>query len=78
MDRPIKKKIKKSTNNYRTCFEEFGKECKELLSARFSGMRGNDIAVALGITRNNVNQKMLVCRNQLKNCCQSHPEYSNL
>jgi len=63
---------------YKECFEAFGKECKELMSARFSGMRGNDIAVALGITRNNVNQKMLVCRNQLKSCCQSHPEFSNL
>ncbi len=63
---------------YKQCFEKLGKECKELMRARLSGLKGNDIAVALGITRNNVNQKMLVCRNQLKNCCQNHPEFKNL
>lgn len=63
---------------YKECFELLGEECKQLMRARFAGMRGNDIAAKLGITRNYVNQKMLVCRKKLKKCCQNHPDFRTL
>jgi len=63
---------------YKECFEKLGEECKQLMCARFAGLRGSDIAEKLGITRNYVNQKMLVCRKKLKECCQNHPDFREL
>lgn len=63
---------------YKDCFDKLGKACKELLGARLIGKSGNQIAKELGLTRNNVNQKMLVCREQLRKCCEGHSEFKNL
>lgn len=63
---------------YKNCFDKLGKACKELLGARLIGKSGNQIAEELGLTRNNVNQKMLVCREQLRKCCEGHPDFKNL
>jgi len=70
--------IEKQYDIYKECFELLGEECKQIMRARFAGMRGNDIATKLGITRNYVNQKMLVCRKKLKECCQNHPDFREL
>jgi len=63
---------------YKECFNQLGKACKELLGARLIGKSGNEIAQELSLTRNNVNQKMLVCREQLRKCCEGHSDFKNL
>jgi len=63
---------------YKMCFEQMGDECQKLINFKVKGMRGNDIAAKMNITRNNVNQKVLICRERLKKCCQNHPEFEEL
>jgi len=60
------------------CFKKLSEECKKLFKMRFNGMSSKEIALALKITPNNVDQKLYNCRESLRKCTQNHPDFNQI
>jgi len=65
-------KEEKNYEIYRACFKKLPIDCRRLINMRFNKMSSKQIALKLGITPNNVDQKLYSCREALRKCIEKH------